>query len=121
MAIVILDPAQVQPFLATGAFPARWGKSTCAERVLPPGGGVTCESEDRLESLFPILNPTKKKKKKKNTWSDCIENSRLGAQQREKLVELRKRLCPFAFYVLGESARVNRVTAKYKMSFVNVF
>lgn len=83
--------------------------------------GGTCESEDRLESLFPILNPTKKIKKKKNTWSECIENSRPGAQQREKLVELRKRLCPFAFYVLGESARVNRVTAKYKMSLVNVF
>lgn len=62
MAIVVLDPAQVLLFLATGGFPARWGKSTCAERVLLPGG--TCESEDRLESLFPILNLTKKRKKK---------------------------------------------------------
>lgn len=74
-------------------FSGMLGKKHLRRASVATGGGVTCESEDRLESLFPILNPTKKKKKKKNTWSECIENSRLGAQQREKLVELRI-LCP---------------------------
>lgn len=63
MAIVILDPAQVLPFLATGAFPARWGKSTCTERVLPPGGGHV-RKRGQTGEFVSYLGSNKKEKEK---------------------------------------------------------
>lgn len=109
MAIVILDPAQVLLFLATGAFPARWGKNTCAEQVV--GSGWRCGGAPKRGQTGKVVSYLECKEKK-NTWSECNENNGLGTQQREKLVKLPKKLCPFASCVLGESARVNRVTAK---------